>query len=335
MNLFLETRALTQAREDHRTCFVAAALKTDDEFCTAYEELVLAPLAVGGAVPHIVDVEVQAAFSEQRSYPDMLLILEDGRRVACEHKIEAAETLLLDVAEGEPAEQLRRYLKLPNVAALAYFRASMKAPPPDVLEHPHYLSPPGAAHFLWRDLYGPLSRGTQPLSIWLSEGFEQLGYTPPLPHVGELVTDNWDAAHAAQVNFGKLWDVTRRALADHWNYESGTSSTLFLKPKGPSLVDNIMLFAKAQKGTLLRISVKVAADKAAASLPEVQRRLEAVAPTLPVPARPKSSRVSGKYVAIDLEASLHLVLGDDPDPEVQGERLFAQVAPIAEAFSHA
>ena len=56
MNLFLDTRALTQAREAHRTCFVAAALKTDDEFRAAYEELALAPLAAGGAISRIVDV---------------------------------------------------------------------------------------------------------------------------------------------------------------------------------------------------------------------------------------------------------------------------------------
>lgn len=32
MNLFWETRKLTQAREDHLTCFVAAALETDPAF---------------------------------------------------------------------------------------------------------------------------------------------------------------------------------------------------------------------------------------------------------------------------------------------------------------
>jgi len=207
---------------------VAGALETDAEFRSAYEDLVLTPPASDGVVPRIAGVEVQALFTDQRSCPDMVLTLEDGRRVACEHKIEAPETLILDVAEGEPADQLRRYLRIRDVDALAYFRASMKAPPQDVLDHPKYLRPTGAAHFLWRDLYGPLTRGTQPLSIWLREGFEQLGYTPPLPHVGELVTDDWDESHAAQVNFGKLWDATKRALAEGWTNETGTSSTLFL-----------------------------------------------------------------------------------------------------------
>ena len=94
-----------------------------------------------------------------------------------------------------------------------------------------------------------------------------------------------------------------------------------------------MLFAKAQKGTLLRISVKVPASEAEVSLPEARRRLELVAPTLPVPARLKGSRVSGPFVAVDLEVSLHPVLGEDPDAEAQGERLLAEVAPVAQAFS--
>ena len=111
---------------------------------------------------------------------------------------------------------------------------------------------PARAHCLWRDLYTPFTRGTRLLSIWLREGFEQLGYTPPLPHVGQLVTDDWDESHAAQVNFGELWDATRRALAEGWTGESG---------------------AEAQPGTLLRITVKVPTSEAEASLPEVQTRL--------------------------------------------------------------
>ena len=38
----------------------------------------------------------------------MLLTLTDGRRVACEHELEAAETVAPDAAEGEPSAQLER-----------------------------------------------------------------------------------------------------------------------------------------------------------------------------------------------------------------------------------
>ena len=40
MNLFWETRHLSQAREDHLTCFIAAALESDPLFRTAYERSV-------------------------------------------------------------------------------------------------------------------------------------------------------------------------------------------------------------------------------------------------------------------------------------------------------
>ena len=37
-------------------------------------------------------------------------------------------------------------------------------------------------------------------------------------------------------------------------------------------------------------------------------------------------------MAVDLEVSLHLVPGEDPNPEAQGERPLAEVAPVAQAF---
>ncbi len=331
MNLFLETRSLTDAREDHLTCFVAAALETDALFRTAYAEVVLSPLSLTNDPPQIERVSTQVAFHEQRSVPDMMLTLSDGRHVAVEHKIEASESLIVP-DEGEPAEQLRRYLRIPDVAAVAYFRASTRWPPDDVLEHPRYLRPTAAPHFLWRDLYPALTTGDQLLTRWLREGFESLGFTPPLAHIGELVSDDPLASHEAQVNFGKLWDRTKEHLSDTWTYERGTSSTLFLMPRGPSSVDTIMLFPKASKGTLLRIRVKVKSGRPDETLNEIWRRLEGLGPTLPVPAAPKISRLSNGTRAVDLESSLHLILGDSTDAETHGERLLAQVAPVADAL---
>ena len=57
---------------------MAGALETDAEFRSAYEDLVLTPPASDGVVPRIAGVEVQALFTDQRSCPDMLLMLEDG-----------------------------------------------------------------------------------------------------------------------------------------------------------------------------------------------------------------------------------------------------------------
>jgi hypothetical protein len=78
MNLFWDTRQLTQAQEDHLTCFLAACLEVDDAFRGAYEAQVLAPLAADGKTPQITSVETQPAFGEQHSRPDMMLVLHDA-----------------------------------------------------------------------------------------------------------------------------------------------------------------------------------------------------------------------------------------------------------------
>ena len=61
--------------------------------------------------------------------------------------------------------------------------------------------------------------GTQPLSIWLREGFEQLGYTPPLPLMSASSSPTTGTSHTPlRSTSGKLWDATKRAV------------TLFLYP---------------------------------------------------------------------------------------------------------
>ena len=147
MNLFWETRQLTQAREDHLTCFLAAALEADAAFRTAYESSVLARLATRGVIPQIASVQTQIPFPEQRCRPDMMLVLADGRHVLCEHKIDAPEGLQ-PAPEGDPVMQLERYLELPGVHAVAYFRPALSAPAQGVLSHERYLRPDTAPHFL-------------------------------------------------------------------------------------------------------------------------------------------------------------------------------------------
>ncbi len=138
----------------------------------------LRQLAIAGVTPQIASVQTQVPFPEQRCCPDMMLVLADKRRVLCEHKIDAPETPL-STPEGDPAMQLERYLELPDVDAVAYFRAALSAPARSILSHERYLRPESAPHFLWRDLYEPLAHGEHALSSWLREGFERLGFTPP------------------------------------------------------------------------------------------------------------------------------------------------------------
>jgi hypothetical protein len=184
-NLYWQTRRLTQAREDHLTYFLAAALECDKPFRREYERRVLLSLGSGGRAPRIRRVSSQAVFAEQSCRPDLLLELVGGKQVACEHKLEAPQTTRVVADTGEMKQQLERYLELP-VDAVAYFRPVPASLSPEIVQHPHYLRPTERDHFLWRDLYEPLSKGDHSLSRWLVDAFGRLGFTPPVPHVGEL-----------------------------------------------------------------------------------------------------------------------------------------------------
>src|SRR6185295_19965327 len=92
MNLFLSTRRLTSAKEDHLTEFLAAALEADRAFRDAYA-LLTNPCTMATSF-------------------------------ACEHKIEASEAIGEEAGEGRAVRrQLERYRKLP-IDGLAYLRSS-------------------------------------------------------------------------------------------------------------------------------------------------------------------------------------------------------------------
>jgi hypothetical protein len=213
-NLFLSTRKLAKgAKEDHLTEFFAAALDIDEPFREAYASMVIAPFAEkwGWAEPRIRNVETQKKFEGHNSCPDMALTLTDGNVIICEHKLEANETLapaspetdkLVADALKQDESQLWRYLKLP-IDGLVFVRESPKPPAQKVLEHDKYVLPSKGKHFLWRDFYDSLAHGKSQPCIWLRDGFEKLGYTPPLPFVGDLSESD------KQYNFAKLWTQTR------------------------------------------------------------------------------------------------------------------------------
>lgn len=188
MNLFWETRRLTQAREDHLTCFLAVALEIDSSVRAAYEHKVLESLAIDDTRPSIASVESQPAFPGTSCRPDLRLSLTDGRTIICEHKLEACETPL-SLPDGERRLQLERYVEL-EVDKVAYFRSTLETPPSKVLDSPKYLRPRSSPHFLWRDLYEPLLMGQHVVSAWLRDAFEKLGFTPPVPHIGPLWPDD-------------------------------------------------------------------------------------------------------------------------------------------------
>jgi hypothetical protein len=95
MNLFWSTRSMTQSREDHLTEFFAAALKLSDAVRTGYFDLVIKHFAKskGWGRCGISEIETQNGFHDSTCQPDMLLTLTNGRKIICEHKLEAIETV--------------------------------------------------------------------------------------------------------------------------------------------------------------------------------------------------------------------------------------------------
>ena len=328
MNLFWDTRQLTQAREDHLTCFIAACLEADDAFRHAYEVQVLAPLAADERVPTIVSIETQTTFAAQHSRPDMVLQLNDGRRIACEHKIDAPETPGT-TADGETMAQLERYLTLPDIAYVAYFRSALSTLKEGVRLHPRYLCPTDGPHFLWRDLYDPLCAGQHLLTLWLRDGFERLGFTPPVPPYGELWPQSTQQVKDNQKNFGKLWHATRVHLASSYEMTVDNRCGLYLRPLKPGPISLANVAPAGQGGTLLRL--RVHPDKGRVS--EVHRRLGDLALTLTVPPEVVAHRLPGGRHCVDLLAPLRLVLGHEVDAKAHEARLFSQVVPVLDAVA--
>ncbi len=323
MNLFWETRRLTQAREDHLTCFLAAALETDIAFRRAYEQLVLSTLGVDGNVPHISELETQAQFRSESCRPDLLLRLADGRIVICEHKLEAGETPLL-LEDGEVKLQLSRYLAL-RVDGVVYFRSGLVSLSKEILAHPKYVRPQTAAHFLWRDLYPALLRGEHAITGWLRESFDKLGFTPPLAHVGELWPDDSDSVRQNQANFGKLWHSTRSHAELDWIVKTGHRCELYLTPRDARCVSQVYISPIAQNGTLLRIRVHSHEGQFA----KVLGLIESVLPDLPI-AGELIVRAHDNYCDILVPLQLILASVEAADQEA---KLYAEVTPVLGALT--
>jgi len=221
MNLFLGTRVLTDAREDHLTEFFAAALEMSDRTRRAYFGLVVAQFAEarGWGRCEISTVETQPCYDDASCRPDMLLTLSNGKKIGCEHKLNAVET----PGPGDDERgQLERYLDLP-IDGLVYVRASWSPPQHHILDHPKYIRPVDREHFLWRDFYPLFESATDPFLRWLKEGFERLGFTPPHPQV-DIETE------AGKRNFAKLWGKTRSSAHRlGWYSSAGSIFELYLE----------------------------------------------------------------------------------------------------------
>jgi hypothetical protein len=293
-NLFESTRKLTDKREDHLTEFLVAALDVDPDFRAAYCQILLAEYARKQQwdSPVITGWETQVEYPGIHEFPgsrvDLRLMLEDGHIILVEHKLRAPETktqgaetsgkgsqegTLEASEEKEDIGQLKKYLALDGVDGVAYVRERHKSPSEVVLENPKYIRPTSRSHFLWRDLYPALLKGQHEVTRWLREGFEEQGYTPPHPELGDL--NRQSASLDAQKNFAKLWDGTKETAEGlGWRVETGSICELYLYPKPSSAASWVFITPYEKHGTSLKVSVTLREPAAAESLcADYQERL--------------------------------------------------------------
>jgi hypothetical protein len=329
MNLFLATRRLARGREeDHLTEFFAAALEIDEPFRDAYTALIIAPFAEANhwAPPRIRFVETQKNFDGHGSCPDMTLTLEDGHIIACEHKLEAMETLAPLVDElPDPVPQLQRYLASLPIDGLAFVRSSLKPPDAWVLDHRKYLRPRNRQHYLWRDFFPLLEASEHPCSRWLREGFVSLGFTPAHPLVGDLMQP------AVAANFAKLWSSTRADAHElGWHVGAGAVVELYLDREKATSASRVWICPRNEQ---LLVRATPASD---AYVPEILSRFGAIAAGLTIGVSVESHivrRIAGKTMVVDAWAPLRLVLGECSSGEQAETRLHDFVIPFVAGVS--
>lgn len=324
MNLFWSTRALTDAGEDHLTEFFAAALEVSETFRKAYYNFVVALHAYnnGWGALEIKSVQTQVEFKETTCCPDMILHLSNGKRIACEHKLDAFETL---GPERDPRRQLERYLDLP-IDGLVYVRSSWKPPDADILANPRYIRPTEREHFLWRDFY-PLFKCDHILTEWLREGFEMLGFTPPHPSVGEMSGPDETTNRLNRQNFAKLWGRTRSfAHTIGWKVGTGAIVELYLTENSKSMASSIFVSPAKSERFLFRVTPQKNRSD------EVEKALQASTSPLTMKVEIRGREIlrkEGKELVIDLTTSVREVLGVGPlSPEEIENKLLVFLQPL-------
>lgn len=334
MNLFLSTQKMVgSSKEDHLTEFFAAALELNREFREAYADFVLRDYAEakGWGRPGIESVDTQVSWTEEGCRPDMLLNLEGGKRIICEHKIEALETMgFSEEVDNHSLPQLERYLKL-DVDGLVFVRSSWKSPSERVLTHRNYVKPKNLEHFLWRDFYPMLEAVSDPFINWLQEGFEELGFTPPDPIVRDLNDPDMIIRESNRRNFAKFWTGTESlAMELGWKPEKGSISQLYLKENERAMAPRIFISPNIAERFLIRATpseahpkdkILDAFNKAAAGL--------AIAPTIQSRTIP---RAGGKVVVCDVSTTLKKIIAGATEPSEIEKNLYNFVGTFLRAL---
>lgn len=319
-------------KEDHLTAVFALAIELDKTFSTK-----CVPLLLGGlpdvkhwAAPDIAAVEVQRDFA--LGTPDIVLTLTDGRLIAVENKLEAPETQTFvsegdDSAGNQKTPQLTKYLKIPELTALAFIRATYKPPAPDVLHNPRYLKPAnGRDHFLWRDFL-PLMEGSEhPVTSWLAGAFRFNGFVPPDATIGDL--DDPDR----QRNFAQLWEPTADLARElGWKVNPGSRKELYFADNPKSIAH--FVWANPTTGELqVRVHARAPDD-----VPQIRARLEAVRHDLAEAQQPTIElthvgRAAERRAAIDIFVPLEAVVGRAAATPAISQRLSEYVGAILRAL---
>jgi hypothetical protein len=318
MNLFLNTRGLTERKEDHLTEFVAACLLSDPGFASAFLTRLLWSRVRAGEwkAPSIRELKTQYTCTDgqgQTCRPDLVLWVkcEAGEKVlACEHKIDAPEGQ--DPEDSESSTQLRQYLSVSEFDALVYIRADWANVAKDVRRHPKYLASATDAHFLWRDLYPALLNQAGHLTRWLREGFERLGFTPPPPGLPEV---SFREEHREnRETFAKFWAATRnmvRALG--WRHIGAASqSDVVLRDNPGATAERVWISPLPCNGARLRVRITCRPPVPAAAMKE--HMLEALAGSRwghDVDCEVRTAlRSAGHVDVLDVEVALRRLLDD-------------------------
>jgi hypothetical protein len=335
-NLFLSTMRLVNSKENHLTEFLAAALASDPVFRGAYASLVLRDFAAknGWTAPEITEVKTQDSFKGSSCCPDLVLELCDGHVIACEHKIEAPETAGEDSSDRSPVGNLERYLELPEVQGVAYFRSSWSSPASAVLTHPKYIKPQDREHFLWRDLYEPLKGALAVPARWICEGFEDLGYTPPHREIGDLLDPDEAKQIDNQNNLGKLWNSTQSKLsALGWKVDSGRRCELYLRTNPVSAAKEIYISPLRKSGRFLLLRVT---PRSESTIQQIEARLRQAALKTQHPIEIVSSltrRTKGcRAVVVDVAVSLTELLRENLTVDEIERTLLGYVLPLVQAI---
>jgi hypothetical protein len=161
------------AKEDIFTECLAESLRQDGKLTERFLGVLLKGNRLGMSVAPIVEVQTQVPYPG--SIPDIVLVAENGDRIMIENK--------MDAPEGK--DQLKRYLSLHNLTALAFItrNSRMGLVEEDVIGDSRYLRPEGRDHFLWSDFHDTVEErskegGASPMVSSLLYLLQGLGQRP-------------------------------------------------------------------------------------------------------------------------------------------------------------